>query len=259
VRVTLESEVSIPAMGRHTGSGRPSPESRSTIRSVAGSWLVPAGLLLLSAAPLAIGAVRIGELSDGTHLTPATAHYFASPLPLVLHIVSASVYSVFGAFQFAAGFRRRWPRWHRAAGRLLVPCGLLAALSALWMTQFYPRPQGTGELLYALRLFFGSAMVLSIVLGFFAICNRDVPRHRAWMARAYAIGLGTGTQVINAVVGLALFGPADELRGALQMAASWLINLAVAEWTIRKRAATRAQTASKPSGQPAASFTGGTI
>jgi uncharacterized membrane protein len=211
----------------------------STLRSVASSLLAPAGLLLLSAAPLAIGAVRIGELSDATHVTLATAHYFASPFPLILHILSASIYSVLGAFQFTAAVRRRWPRWHRAAGRILVPCGLLAALSAVWMTQFYPRPQGTGELLYVLRLFFGSAMVVCIVLGFAAIRKRDVQRHRAWMARAYAIGLATGTQVINAVVVLVLFGPADELRGALQMAASWLINLAVAEWAIRRSPPTR--------------------
>ena len=108
------------------------------------------------------------------------------------------------------------------------------------MTQFFPRPHGTGELLYVLRLLFGSAMVLFIALGFAAIRKRDVMGHRAWMARAYAIGLGTGTQVINAVIGLALFGPASELSGALQMAGSWMINLAVAEWAIRRQRSTAA-------------------
>ena len=47
------------------------------------------------------------------------------------------------------------------------------------MTLFYPWPKGDGELLYGLRLLFGSAMVVSIVLGFAAIRRRDVPRHRA--------------------------------------------------------------------------------
>jgi hypothetical protein len=89
----------------------------------------------------------------------------SSPVPLVLHLASAGVYSILGAFQFATGFRRRRPGWHRAAGRLLVPCGLLVGLSALWMTLFYPRPDGTGVLLYVLRLVFGSAMLVSIVLG----------------------------------------------------------------------------------------------
>ena len=41
-----------------------------------------------------------------------------------------------GPLQFAAGFRRRWPAWHRVAGRLLVGCGLLVGLTGLWMTLF---------------------------------------------------------------------------------------------------------------------------
>src|SRR5688572_21369629 len=81
---------------------------------------------------------------------------------------------VLSAFQFAPGSRRRRPGWHRVAGRLLVPCGLLVGLSALWMTLFYPWPDGDGALLAALRLLFGSAMVASIVLGFAAIRRRDV-------------------------------------------------------------------------------------
>ena len=66
------------------------------------------------------------------------------PLPVVVHIVGAGVYALLGAFQFAPAFRRRRPGWHRAAGRLLVPCGLLVGLSGLWMTLFYPRAGGHG-------------------------------------------------------------------------------------------------------------------
>jgi hypothetical protein len=98
----------------------------------------------------------------------------------VVHIVSAFVYAILGAFQFASGFRRRWPGWHRVAGRLLVLCGLLLGLSALWMTLFYPWPKGDGELLYVLRLLFGSGMVVSIVLGFATIRRGDVRRHRTY-------------------------------------------------------------------------------
>ena len=36
---------------------------------------------------------------------------FAQPLPVVLHVLSASVYCALGAFQFAPGFRRRRPGW----------------------------------------------------------------------------------------------------------------------------------------------------
>jgi hypothetical protein len=158
--------------------------------------------------------------------------------------VSAGVYALGGAFQFASGFRRRRPGWHRAAGRLLVLCGLLVGLSGLWMTLFYPWPKGDGALLYALRLLFGSAMVVSIVLGFTTIRRGNVIGHRAWMTRGYAIGLGAATQMLTLMAGEIIAGPPSELSRALLMGAAWVINLAVAEWAIRKRRIPRARTAS---------------
>ena len=109
---------------------------------------------------------------------------------MVAHIIAASLYCLLGPFQFVAGFRRRRPGWHRAAGRLLVPCGLAAGLAGLWMALFYPDAPGDGELLRGFRLVFGTAMVVSLVLGFAAIRRRDIARHRAWMIRGYAIALG---------------------------------------------------------------------
>jgi uncharacterized membrane protein len=209
------------------------PKSKTSAKAGSAKWLI-AGLLLLSAIPMAAGAFRLTELTGGAQITPANARFFASPLPVVVHIVSASVFALLGAFQFSTRFRRRRPRWHRIAGRLLVPCGLLVGLSALWMTLFYPRAAGTGDLLSALRLLFGSAMVMSIVLGFAAIRRGDVTRHRAWMMRGYAIGLGAGTQTLTLLAGELIAGPPSELSRALLMGAGWVINLAVAEWAIRR-------------------------
>jgi len=205
------------------------------------AWLMPAALILLSAIPLAAGAFRLIQLASGAEITPANARFFASPLPVVLHIVNASLYALLGAFQFVTRFRNRRPGWHRAAGRVLVLCGLLVGLSGLWMTLFYPR---TGELLYILRLLFGSGMVMSIVLGYAAVRRQDIIQHRAWMTRAYAIGLGAGTQVLTGMVGELIAGPPSELGNALLMGAGWVINLAIAEWSIRRRPAPRARTAS---------------
>ena len=69
-------------------------------------------------------------------------------------------------------------------------------------------------------------------------------RHRAWMMRGYAIGLGAGTQVLTLLAGELIVGPPSELSRALLMGAGWVINLAVAEWAIRKRPAPLARTAS---------------
>lgn len=210
-------------------------------RSTAGtaSWFVPAALIVLSAVPMAAGAIRVAELTGGAEITPENARFFAAPLPVVLHIVSVSLYSVLGAFQFAPGLRRRRPGWHRVAGRLLVPCGCGAALTGLWMALFYPRPEGDGDLLTGFRLLFGTAMVLSVVFGLTAIRRRDIARHRAWMIRGYAIGLGAGTQVLTQLTWFLIIGTPGELSKALLLGAGWVINLAVAEWIIRVRPVAR--------------------
>ena len=75
------------------------------------------------------------------------------------------------------------------------------------------------------------------------------------MRRAYAIGLGAGTQALTQLPALLLFGPPDHLRLALMMGAAWGINLAVAEgliWRRRKRGRPLHQVQSRLLHQPAA-------
>jgi uncharacterized membrane protein len=211
------------------------PISKRITSSSRADWLVPTALIVLSFIPFAAGAVRVVGLASGAEITPDNARFFAVPLPVVLHIFSASLFCILGAFQFAPGFRRRRPGWHRGAGRLLVLCGLAAGLSGLWMTQFYPLyPHLQGDLLYGFRVLFGSAMVLSIALGLAAIRRRDIAQHRAWIIRGYAIGQGAGTQALVGLPWLLIFGKSSELNNALMMGTCWIINLAVAEWIIRR-------------------------
>src|SRR4051812_27599788 len=160
-----------------------SSDSKST-------WLRPAGLLSLCAIPITAGAVRLVRLANGGPIGPDDAHFFVTPGPVVLHISCVTVFCLLGAFQFAPEFRQRRPSWHRRAGRLLVPSGIAAALSGLWMTQFYPSTQGDGALLCGMRWLVGVGLLGSLALGVTAILRRDVPRHRAWMTRGYALGIG---------------------------------------------------------------------
>ncbi len=216
------------------------------MRNTRVDWGIPVALIALSFVPALAGAVRVMELVSGRRggagITPENARFFTAPWPIMLHIVSVVVYSMLGAWQFSEGIRRRQRAWHRAAGRVVVLCGLLAATTGLWMTLRYPWPVGDGVLLYTERLVFGSAMLLSLVLAMHAIRRRHFAAHGRWMIRAYAIGLGAGTQVFTHVPWFFLYNEKPgELPPALMMGAGWIINVLVAEWIIRRpRANSRA-------------------
>jgi uncharacterized membrane protein len=207
-------------------------------------WWIPAALILLSLVPAVAGTARLTDLAEGGAVTPENARFFASPLPVVLHILTVIPYSILGALQFGSAFRRRHRGWHRAAGRVLVGCGLIAALTGLWMTLVYPWPAGDGWLVYLERLVFGTAMLAALVLALDAIRRRDFASHGAWMTRAYAIGLGAGTQVLTHLPWFVFAeGKPGELPRAVMMGAGWVVNVIVAEWIIRRGSTRRRRSA----------------
>jgi uncharacterized membrane protein len=185
------------------------------------SWKLLTSLLLLSGVPVAAGAVRVLGLVSGGEVTPENARFMAMPAPVVLHIVSATLFCVLGAFQFDSAIRLLHPRLHRIAGRVTAPCGIAAALTGLWMTVAYPIPaELQGELLYGVRVVAGLAMTLSIVVAVGAVLGRRIAQHRAWMVRAYALGQGAGTQVLFMLPVTLIFGAPTFVFRDLLMAAA---------------------------------------
>ena len=207
---------------------------KSSARS---NWLIPTGLLVLSAVPALAGSLRLAEMAGGAQVLPDGERIASAPAPVVVHIVSVTVFSVLGAFQFAPRLRRRRRGWHRVAGRVVALCGLLAALSGLWLTLFLPRAAIDGDVLAAIRVAVGVVMTTSLILGFVAIRRRDFAGHRGWMIRSYAIGMGAGTQFFTQAAWLVSVGPLTTSSKTGTMTAAWLINVVVAEWIIRRRPA----------------------
>jgi uncharacterized membrane protein len=231
----------------------PAPTRAARARSGRPTRWVPFALIAIVVIPAIFGSLRLIGLAGGPQLMPADPRFTSSPLPVVVHIASAVSYAVLGAFQFSTALRRRRPGWHRAAGRVLVVLGMAVAVSALWMTLFYPRQPGTGVLAYLFRLAFGAGMAASIILGLTAIRRRDIARHQAWMIRAYALALGAGTQVFTKGIGPAVFGT-SELTLDLSLGAAWILNLAIAEYLIRRSAHRRSahRRTMKPAGSATA-------
>jgi uncharacterized membrane protein len=192
-------------------------------------WKIPLTLLLLSAIPLAAGIARLSGLANDPAIDTENARFVAQPLPVIVHILSASLFSLGGALQFSSGLRKASPRWHRVSGRIVVASGIFAALSGLWMTVWYPIPPALqGELLYGVRVVVGVAMLLSIFKAVAAVQRRDIATHQAWMVRAYALGQGAGMQVVLLLPWMLFIGKPSMLQRDVLMSLAWLINLLVA-------------------------------
>jgi hypothetical protein len=204
-------------------------------------WLIPAGLILLTLIPIVSGSLRLTQLSGGPELIPEATRFTDFPWPVIIHIVSATLFSIVGAFQFLPGLRRGRRSWHKLVGRVLIPAGFLVALSGLWMGAFSELPAGDGPLLFVLRMGFGAYMLVCLILGIRAIMQRRFPAHGAWMTRAYAIGVAAGTQAIFLIPVSVILGSSHELGRAVAIGMAWIVNLAVAELVIMRRARSRKQ------------------
>ena len=197
--------------------------------------LIPVGLILLTLIPIVSGSLRLTQLGGGPELIPQADRFTVFPWPVITHIVSATLFSVVGAFQFVPALRRGRRSWHRLAGRVLIPAGFLVALSGMWMGAFSDLPAGDGPLLLVFREVFGGFMLVALILAVRAIVRRRFSVHGAWMTRAYAIAVAAGTQAILLIPVSLTLGSSHELGRALTMAVAWILNLAVAELAIRRR------------------------
>ncbi len=196
------------------------------------AWLAITGLLLLSALPIIGGVVRLSEVPAVAGSRP-----LASSVAAVAHIVAMTVYCLLGAFQFSPALRGR-RRWHRTAGRVLIPVGFVAALGAAWLAVFFSGPPDQLPLAMV-RLVFASAMLVLLALGTAAVIRRAFVMHGDWMARAYAIGVGNGTQSLVVILWTVPLGEVDAWGETWLVATGTLITVFVAELLIRRRAARR--------------------
>jgi hypothetical protein len=96
-------------------------------------------LIGLAVIPVVAGTLRLVEVFGGPSTLPDNPRIAASPAPVVVHIIGGGLFLAVGAFPFSAPVHRRYPCWHRTAGRVLMALGLGAAFAALWMTLLYPR------------------------------------------------------------------------------------------------------------------------
>ncbi|MEO0936631.1 MAG: DUF2306 domain-containing protein [Pseudomonadota bacterium] len=113
----------------------------------------------------------------------------ASNLSIFAHMILGAAVTFLSVVQLAGPVRRRWPRVHRASGRVLAVCALLTALGGL----AYIALRGTvgGPVMsFAFGLYGVLMAIAAVQTPRFAIAG-DYARHRRWGLRLIVLGLGS--------------------------------------------------------------------
>ena len=186
---------------------------------------------VMTAAVLVV-QIPLGALpEDSLRLTSAPVAYF-------LHSLAGVLFGVLGPLQFVRALRLRFGTLHRLAGRVFVLAGVGLALSGLALL-LQVESMATG-LLDAARGVFGLALISALVLGVAAARTHDMLRHRTWMIRAYAIGMGQGTVALVIFPIYLITGePPMGLATDIVVVGMWLLNISLGEWIVRRLALPR--------------------
>jgi len=115
----------------------------------------------------------------------------------LVHIVPGVLFLVLALLQFVPGIRAKHLRVHRWLGRILVVSGLVIGISSLVMS-YTMNIGGANET--AATTLFGILFLFCLIKAYGHIRRKEVERHREWMIRAFAIGLGVATT--RPIVGL---------------------------------------------------------
>ena len=114
--------------------------------------------------------------------------YVEHPWLTLMHTVPGVLCAVLGPLQFMSPIRRRWTAIHRASGRVFLVIEMFSGLGAILMGFMFPVWGLT--LNQGITLAAGVFMLFAFVKAFTHIRTRQIARHREWMIRGFAAGLG---------------------------------------------------------------------
>lgn len=225
-----------------TQTARPVQDSASARPATRIGWLA----IVLTAIAIAVYAVlpyvtaSLPVLAeDGVGLA---GNYADRPVAIQVafyaHILGGAVALLVGPFQFWRGLREWLPRVHRWSGRVYLAAVAIGAVAGLILA---PASQAGFVGLFG----FGALGVLWLVTGwraYAAIRRGDVPAHRSWMMRNFALTYAAVTlriwlplMLIPQLYAGTEFDAAFANAYAAVPFLCWLPNLIVAEWLIRRR------------------------
>ena len=154
---------------------------------------VAIGLLLVVVMASVVNrfSIDVPHLAAGTIPTDDfDRRYVAHPWLAYLHIMSGVLYLFLAPLQLAYRFRSRHYTFHRRLGRMLAGAAVISGVFALIFGGLFSYG-GLSEA--SATVVFSLWFLACVVLAVRAIRGDDIVRHRRWMIRAFAIGVGIGT------------------------------------------------------------------
>ena len=184
---------------------------------------------LLAFFAVAIGLIALRYLAFDAEAAPEELrqNLLDHPTMFYTHAIVAALALLLGVWQFLPATRRR--PWHRYAGRAYAGAVLIGGISGFVVSL-------TTEVGPAAGVGFSILAVLWLAATAIGVARarlRKFESHRAWMIRSYALASAAITLRIILGVGQAS-GMAFDTAYIIAAWTSWTINLAIAEWVIRR-------------------------
>ncbi|MAG57687.1 MAG: hypothetical protein CMJ83_15460 [Planctomycetes bacterium] len=156
--------------------------------------------------------------------------YLRTPWAMYAHILGGAAALGVGAFQFLAGLRAARPALHRTLGRVYLVGVLVGGVGGLRLATFsaggWVGHVGFGAL--------STAWLLATLIGYLRLRKGAAGGHGAWMVRSYALTLAAVTIRIYLPL-LQSLSLGFERSMAIVSWSSWITNLLLAEWILRRR------------------------
>ncbi len=194
--------------------------------------VVPLALFLATLLPILLAVVQVVQIPLNA-LPEDSQRLGATPVLHFLHVLGGATFAILGPIQFGRALLPQFGRLHRVLGRVFVATGAMISVSSLGLLWHFPDTYSVA--ISGGRLVFGVGLGVALFMAMQGIYKRDIARHRNWMIRAYAIGIGaTAVTMVFFPIYLITGEPPKGLVADIAFLGAWTGCVVFAEVMVRR-------------------------